>query len=333
MHNHKLMRNSVSNLASQMTFASNLVRKPVKDFYSKLDSTRKILLPESIDYLKSMIDAQKTIGQVINENYTRHQQVFVKNLNHILNFKNFNNSSIDFPVFHQEIANKLKPFIYGMQERLFIRTNISDSFERKSKTMLQFGWWFIGSISIDIINYIYKNKDTLSEQDVNKIINDYYTLNNFYELDKIVNKWSESLCFKVWMQKVDDAISAHKHEKYSLSIPIWAMMLEGIIRDFMRTIYGISSFRFGPLYNSFKEKVEELDAFLINHVFYCMDSFYISFDPNKPDETDDFNRHKILHGLAQGYDLPIYSLKLILYLDEIFYIISSLELENNIAVS
>ena len=330
MHTDRLIQNSMNNLAFQMTLASNVLGRTTKEFYSKLNSTRKVLLPESIDYLKSMIKIQKPIRQTINDNFSRHLQAFENNLNYVFDFKHLNNT-IDFTVFKKDIVNKLEPFILGMQERLFIRTNIRNNIEQKSKTMLEFGWWFIGSISIKIINYIHENKDTLNEQDVNKIIRDYYTLNDFYELDKIINQWEKSMCFRVWMPKVNDALFAHKHGKYSLSIPIWIMMIEGIIRDFMRSVYGVTPFRFNPLYKNFKEKAEELDAFLISHVFYCMDSFYISFDPKKPDETDDFNRHKIFHGQAQGYDMPIHSLKLILYLDEIFYIISSLE--NNIAMN
>ena len=56
-----------------------------------------------------------------------------------------------------------------------------------------------------------------------------------------------------------------------------------------------------------------------------MDSFYIRFDPTSPEKVHDFSRHKIFHGQAFDYDNEVYSLKLILYLDELFYATSSLK--------
>lgn len=60
-------------------------------------------------------------------------------------------------------------------------------------------------------------------------------------------------------------------------------------------------------------------------IITCIDSFYIRFNPAEPDEVQDFSRHKIFHGQALNYDNEINSLKLILYLDELFYMMSSLK--------
>ena len=43
---------------------------------------------------------------------------------------------------------------------------------------------------------------------------------------------------------------------YSLSVPVWALMIEGIIRDFMRKNYDVTAFKFGILYDNFKEKAK-----------------------------------------------------------------------------
>jgi len=112
---------------------------------------------------------------------------------------------------------------------------------------------------------------------------------------------------------------------YSLSVPVWALMIEGIIRDFMRGNYDVTAFKFGILYDNFKEKAKELDGFIVSYAFNCMDSFYVRFNPKKPDGVHDFSRHKIFHGQALNYDNEINSLKLVLYLDELFYMISYLK--------
>ena len=203
-----------------------------------------------------------------------HIQIFGAELNKILNFTHYD-KLYNFAYVQQDIISKIRPFLFETQEILFARKNISKNLNKKAETMLQFGWWFTSSLSIEVIDYIYENKETLKQNDVDDIISDYYRADEYKELEDIINGWNESECFNKWGKKVKDAFYAHKLQMYSLSVPVWALMIEGIIRDFMRENYDITAFKFGILYNNFKERAKELDEFIVTYAFNCMDSFYV----------------------------------------------------------
>ena len=89
--------------------------------------------------------------------------------------------------------------------------------------------------------------------------------------------------------------------------------------------YKIFNESFNPTYKIFKGKVEELSNFISSYVIVCIDELYCRFSPTNPSEVSDFSRHKISHGLSTEYGSEANSLKVILFLDEIFEIISSIK--------
>lgn len=320
------MHNNISNVLKMQSAiaSSSAIIAAVQNFYSEINAIRDILQPNNMEYIRRALESQESLRRALNNNLQSHIQILQAELNNILNFT-YNDKLFNFVNVQQSIINNIKPFLLNIQTVLISRANIKESLKKKAKTMLQFGWWFIGSLPIEQINYIHRNRETLLQEDVDKIVCDYYKASDYKELEGIIREWDELEYFCKWGSKIDDAFYAHKSGKYSLSVPVWAFMLEGIIRDFLRDAYGISEKRFSFLYNNFKEKAKELDNFIVNYAFNCIDSFYVRFNPEEPDEVQDFSRHKIFHGQALNYDNEINSLKLILYLDELFYMISSLK--------
>lgn len=320
------MHNNISNVLKMQSAiaSSSAIIAAVQNFYSEINAIRDILQPNNMEYIRRALESQESLRRALNNNLQSHIQILQAELNNILNFT-YNDKLFNFVNVQQSIINNIKPFLLNIQTVLISRANIKESLKKKAKTMLQFGWWFIGSLPIEQINYIHRNRETLLQEDVDKMICDYYKASDYKELEGIIREWDELEYFCKWGSKIDDAFYAHKSGKYSLSVPVWAFMLEGIIRDFLRDAYGISEKRFSFLYNNFKEKAKELDNFIVNYAFNCIDSFYVRFNPEEPDEVQDFSRHKIFHGQALNYDNEINSLKLILYLDELFYMISSLK--------
>jgi vacuolar-type H+-ATPase subunit E/Vma4 len=320
------MHNNISNVLKMQSAiaSSSAIIAAVQNFYSEINAIRDILQPNNMEYIRRALESQESLRRALNNNLQSHIQILGAELNNILNFT-YNDKLFNFVNVQQSIINNIKPFLLNIQTVLISRANIKESLKKKAKTMLQFGWWFIGSLPIEKINYIHRNRETLLQEDVDKMICDYYKASDYKELEGIIREWDELEYFCKWGSKIDDAFYAHKSGKYSLSVPVWAFMLEGIIRDFLRDAYGISEKRFSFLYNNFKEKAKELDNFIVNYAFNCIDSFYVRFNPEEPDEVQDFSRHKIFHGQALNYDNEINSLKLILYLDELFYMISSLK--------
>lgn len=318
---------NISNaIKMQSVIASSraMTNAAVQNFYSEINAIRDILQPNNVEYIRRALESQEHLRRAINNNLRSHIQILGTELNNILNFT-YNDKLFNFINVQQSIINNIKPFLFDIQNVLTSRANVKESLKKKAQTMLQFGWWFIGSLPIEKINYIHRNRETLLQEDVDKMICDYYKDSDYKELEGIIREWHELEYFCKWKNKTDDAFTAHKLGKYSLSVPVWAFMLEGIIRDFMKDTYGVSAYNFSPLYDNFKEKAKELDSIIVNYAFTCIDSFYIRFNPAEPDEVQDFSRHKIFHGQALNYDNEINSLKLILYLDELFYVMSSLK--------
>ncbi|CDI48691.1 hypothetical protein OR62_03075 [Clostridium tetani] len=89
--------------------------------------------------------------------------------------------------------------------------------------------------------------------------------------------------------------------------------------------YKMVNVRFYLIYNKFKNKVDELNNFIATYVIVCIDKLYCKFNPVNPSQVSDFSRHKISHGLATKYGSQANSLRAILFLDEIFEIISSIQ--------
>lgn len=315
---------SVIEMQSVLAPTTSIVNEMIKNYYSEINAIRDILQPINTEYVRMALESQEALRNVMNRGIQSHIQVLGAELSKILNFT-YHDKLFNFTNVQQDIIGKIRPFLLETQQILFARNNISDNLNKKAKIMLQFGWWFISSLPIEIINYIYKNKGNLKQKDVDKIISDYYKSDEYKELEEIINGWNELEYFSKWEKKVKDAFYAHKLGMYSLSVPVWALMIEGIIRDFMRGNYDVTAFKFGILYDNFKEKANELDGFIVNYAFNCMDSFYVRFNPEKPDGVHDFSRHKIFHGQAINYDTEINSLKLMLYLDELFYMALSLK--------
>ena len=320
------MHNNISNVLKMQSAiaSSSAIIAAVQNFYSEINAIRDILQPNNMEYIRRALESQESLRRALNNNLQSHIQILQAELNNILNFT-YNDKLFNFVNVQQSIINNIKPFLLNIQTVLISRANIKESLKKKAKTMLQFGWWFIGSLPIEQINYIHRNRETLLQEDVDKMICDYYKASDYKELEGIIREWDELEYFCKWGSKIDDAFYAHKLGKYSLCIPIWTFMIEGVIRDFLRDTYGISAKKFSYLYNNFKEKAKELDNFIVNYAFNCIDLFYVRFNPEEPDEVQDFSRHKIFHGQALNYDNEINSLKLILYLDELFYMISSLK--------
>lgn len=311
-------------MQSALASTTSMIDATIKNYYSGISAIRDILQPVNMEYVKTALENQEALRKAISRDVQSHVQLIGAELNKILNFT-YHDKLFNFINVQQNLIDSIKPFLLETQKILLARKNIGDNLNKKAKNMLRFGWWFITSLSIEIINGIYANKETLKQQDVDEIICDYYKSDDYKELQGLISEWNELEYFNKWAKKIKDAFYAHKLGMYSLSVPVWALMIEGVIRDFMRDVYGVTAFKFSNLYINFKEKAKEVDGFIVNYTFNCMDSFYVRFNPEKPDGVHDFSRHKIFHGQAINYDSEINSLKLMLYLDELFYTASSLK--------
>lgn len=312
---------SIYQMQSSLVSISSMVNPVIQNIYSSIDRISDILLPINMDHLQRIIETQESVKMSLNINFQNNIKIFTEGIRGILG-----NELAGFKIneLQQNLINNITPFLLSTQKILIARKNINNNLTNRAKTMFQYKWWLIDSLPMNIINHIYENRDDLTQQDVDNIICDYYKNNEYRELERILKLWSELPYYATRIKQIKEALYAHKLGLYSLSIPVWGFMIEGVMRDFMCDNYGLTYFRFSSLYDEFKEKVKELNKFILEYAFNCIDLFYIDFNPTEPDKVDDFSRHKMFHGQAINYDSEVSSLKLILYLDELFQIESYL---------
>lgn len=317
------LQNSIPKIGVEMEFASKMLKLHSVEFdkiISNINSTNEVLMSSNINGIRSII-LETQIGQRLLENQ-------LKGLKQSLNLGtkvNYGEKLISFDNLYKSVLNEIKPFIIDLNSVILSRNSIKESIKNKAMKMNSFDWWIISSLPIGIVDEIDKYNEKLDRDKVDCIMCNFYSENNFEELDKFIDKWIKLNYFKNRIDILRDSIEVHKLGKYTLTVPTLIPIIEGVIREFMLDKYSIFSEGFKPIYRGFKDKVDELSNFLVSYVIACIDKLYCRFNPIKPNEVDDFSRHKISHGLATEYASEANSLKIILLLDEIFEIISAIQ--------
>ncbi|UZW12885.1 hypothetical protein OSC52_13605 [Clostridium pasteurianum] len=317
------IQRSIPKVGLEIGVASQVLKLQSFEFSkitSNINSTREALINSNVEGIRSvLLEAQ--VGSSLLES----QLKGVKESLSLVTKFTYGNKLVSFDSLHKSILNGIRPFITDLNSIILSRNNVMESIKVKAIAMNSFEWWLISSLPITIINEIYKKKEGLNVNEVDNIICNYYNENDFKELDKVAEKWMNLKYFNKRIDILRESIEVHKLRKYRLTVPTLVPIIEGVIRDFMLDKYKIFNESFSPIYKRFKSKVDELSNFIATYVIVCIDKLYCRFNPTKPNEVSDFSRHKISHGLATGYGSEANSLKVVLFLDEIFEIISSIQ--------
>ncbi len=180
--------------------------------------------------------------------------------------------------------------------------------------------------SYEKILEICEKADALSQQEVDEVICGYYRKSKYISLDQLTEKWFNLYYFKRMEHLIEDAYYAHATGKYTLSIPVWYIVIEGVLREFYKDNYQLKYHWFGNLKSDLKSKVELLENYFLNYAIKQIDYFFADSDNRK--SYNDIERNNILHGRELNYGTEVNSIKLILFLDEIYRLIQLLKLKN-----
>ncbi|MCB2290826.1 hypothetical protein LGK97_13855 [Clostridium sp. CS001] len=325
------IQKNIPKVGLEIGFASQVLKSQnirYDKIISNISSTKEALMSSNIESIRSAL-----LGSQVGTRLLESQLKGVKESLSLVTKFDYSDKLISFDSLNKSMINAIRPFITDFNSLILSRNNIRESIKSKAMSLNNFDWWLISSLPIIKINEIYRNKESLNIDEVDNIICDYYSDNNFKELDKVTEKWVDLDYFNNRIDILKESIEVHKLEKYRLTVPTLVPLIEGVIRDFMLDKYKILNESFSPTYKIFKSKVNELSNFIVNYVVICIDKLYCRFNPTKPNEVSDFSRHKISHGLAIEYGSEANSLKVILFLDEIFEIISSIQEMKLIEVS
>jgi hypothetical protein len=184
---------------------------------------------------------------------------------------------------------------------------------------------------------------TLAEQDVriiDKAVNKYvagtrsamddlfidvFERDDQKNLNSMVQSWGVNVYFDEWMPIIIAAQRTHVDKQYSLSIPAFLLVIEGVARNIGRAIQSyehneMKSSAHATLSTLMKAAVQEMPdlALSVDYFLEALDNFLYK-NVNKGNTIDVqpiiLNRHSIMHGYSATYGTLTNSLRCFMVLD------------------
>lgn len=206
-----------------------------------------------------------------------------------------------------------------------------EQYDIENKLLKKYGWWYFPDFPNDLMLEIMIAPTLNSTETINTKICEYYTTNNFEKLDALAAKWITMEYFSRRAIDLYELNIIYKNELYNAAITISMTIIEGILRDFISKKQE-AYYQFKTVRKSLKDIVNLCDDFfndeldIISHVIQLINDIYDgNFSPANPDEYSDLLRDKRMHGQAYGKQTKTDSLKMILLIDELFYILSVID--------
>jgi hypothetical protein len=283
---------------------SNLIYQTIKSTSYLTESLKKIDLI-SKQFQNSQLLIAESLGPIIEQsNQTARilSEVLTPQINFWQNWLNTNklifNCYDDFwRNFHQQ---------YKITEQEAIQI------------LKKYKWFITLSLPLDFVYNVVKigRKRGNQRKNINKLFVDYFCLNNFENLENLVEEWDNISIFKPRMKIFKDCISILKNSKRktnpsNLLVPTLIAQIDGIQTEFME----LNGLYFNPKVRKWKDKggnvvypkqwfkaqtsnQELLD--LSNHIF--LNILFQKSDRGEPLGTPfTFSRHKIMHGEYVNY--------------------------------
>lgn len=201
------------------------------------------------------------------------------------------------------------------------KLKIENAFDEFKLVLIELGYPYI-DIDIEDVMFISDHKD---DNNIDEII-DCAIYKNYTDdvIDGMLEKWKGYSFINKRIHILEDAISAYKLEKYSLSIPVFFSQLEGTIVD--------SSDYSGRLYGEkYKEYIDKIIKMNDGSYDYCNDILKSYFFNTILEhfvhrgDIPNFSRHAILHGADVRYGTKINNLNIIITFDTILEYINNIE--------
>jgi hypothetical protein len=230
----------------------------------------------------------------------------------------------EFVEFTNEISRRITPFLFDLNAISIAQNHLKAYLKNRTKKLYGLGWC-IGNIEHEeVIERLYSDCDKLRDEEISEIITNYFESNNYEVLDKLVSSWEQMNYYQPFKKLSDDAVNFYKMGKYWPGVDAFTIMLEGAIRNFANERYKVFETSIWKYITPLKKESDELMDYLTEYFFVQFKAYYASFSPDNTEAVPDFNRNKIKHGIITDYDKKEYVLKLILMVNDILMIISSL---------
>lgn len=161
---------------------------------------------------------------------------------------------------------------------------------------------------------------------ISRAIIGYYHRNEYKNLRDMVGGWQNHPLFTPRMHIIRDALEAHCHGSYTLSIPTLMPQIEGILNDYVVT--NNLSAKLGKIQKVYDAVIGDPDEYglsgwaIANTLLYQLQTntyVYTDFENELRRSANgrQTTRHTVLHGVTINYHKPINSLKIFVLLDAI----------------
>lgn len=209
-----------------------------------------------------------------------------------------------------EITNKA--FI-SLKERDEEETVMLQEINRK---LIPYGWFFSPSLPAFSAREIYEQLKNDGTEAVIEAITKYFS-NKACEV--IINSICSKTEFGSRTHIIKDAFQAHCQEKYTLSVPVFLAQAGGAFMDhFGRELYDIRKKRYLNKNISF---LQSINIMVNDFETLVQDVLAKSYGIKKRMPGGTFARHPILHGRSTDYGTKKNSIRAILFLDYVSFII------------
>lgn len=178
--------------------------------------------------------------------------------------------------------------------------------------LFDLGWWIYPEWSFVDLKHIVELNKAGKKKEIEAEIIDYFSEQI---LDEILSQWKKNKKLQGRCSILEDAIWAHKQQKYTLSIPPLLSQIEGVINE--------NSGKTGRI--SQRDCIKSLKATLQNNpsaksytlfsdtlIIFIEQILRQEFEWGKPSKK---GRNPILHGHYVNYADKVFSLKLVLLID------------------
>lgn len=213
-----------------------------------------------------------------------------------------------------DIVEGLKGMFSGFKKFALAVDDMKNSIHSqmmKSNTFFnERNWWYLHSVNL---NFACKAcKEDVGEEEFNDLLMDYFRDNDYEELKAIVRKWPSFGLESDLIPPINQVISAHMREEYFLTVATMIPIIEKLLYMTHNNHYELHRKKIGKIVDAFENDFSPDKIYFTNFLFILR-----FFKSGEFSEMDDFNRHKITHGQTMDFGKEIYSLKLILAIDEI----------------
>ena len=145
--------------------------------------------------------------------------------------------------------------------------------------------------------------------------------------DQRIGFWQETNFFPNRLQYLKRAVTAHFDKDYIASIYVLVPQFEGIIKDYLTSSGVTSTEKFQENADALKKlifsrKVLMFPRNMMETIFdYLKDGSFWKHTSTVPDPQSSINRHGIAHGAFTGFECEEISLKYLILLDALSFIL------------